>query len=146
MSWPDDPRLALSLKVLRSQVNTRWPARKKDSDGAIGDEAHQSRDSDHNPWIIDKAGKRVVSAIDITNDPSKGPNSGDLAELLRLSRDPRIKYIISNRRIASHENVHGEEAWTWRPYFGKNPHDHHVHISVLSEQAHYDDAAPWKIE
>ncbi len=141
MSW----RLAKSLDVLRSQINTRWPARKKDSDGTIGDAAHASRSSDHNPWVRDGA-VGVVTAIDITHDPSTGPDAGVLAETLRQSRDPRIKYIISQKRICASYAVHGEEAWTWRPYFGKNPHDKHCHISVKPEKEFYDAVEPFKIE
>lgn len=143
MTW----RLAKSLEVLRSQVNTRWPARKKDSDGGIAGGAHHiaNPNSDHEPWVKDGA-VGVVTAFDFTHDPATGPNSGVLAEALRLSRDPRIKYIISNARIANHAAVHGEEAWAWRPYHGKNDHRKHVHISVLPEKSKYDDDATWKIE
>lgn len=146
MGWPDNPRPAKALTALRLQVNARWPNRSKLSDGLIGDASHQTRDSDHNPWVIDSDGKRVVTALDITNDPAHGPSSQAIADALVASRDPRIKYVISNRRIANHEAVHGEAAWTWRPYFGKNPHDHHFHVSVIADQSLYDDAASWKIE
>lgn len=47
MTW----RLARGLEHLRAQVNTKWSNRSKDSDGSIGDEAHASRSSDHNPWV-----------------------------------------------------------------------------------------------
>lgn len=141
MSW----RVAQSLETLLHQINERWPDRKKDSDGGIGDAAHATRNSDHNPWVKDGA-VGVVTARDFTNDPATGPDSGVLAETLRLSQDPRIKYIISNKRIANHEAIHGEAAWAWRPYFGLNDHTHHVHISVLPDKAQYDDVTPWTIE
>jgi len=136
MAW----RVADSLLKLREQVNAKFPSRSKASDGTIGDEAHASRASDHNPWIKDgKVG--VVSGMDITHDPKNGVDSEKLAEQLRLSRDPRIKYIISNRKICSSE----VSPWQWRKYSGSNPHNHHVHISVKSDKAHYDDKAPWEI-
>lgn len=138
MEW----RLAKSLEVLREEVNARWPNRSKDSDGSIGDSAHASRSSDHNPWIDDGAAPNVVSAIDITHDPKSGCDSYALAELLKAGRDSRIKYIISNRKICSSE----VSPWTWRPYNGSNPHDHHVHISVKSDKAHYDDTKSWGID
>lgn len=132
MTW----RLAKSLETLRSQINALSPNRSKSSDGSIGDEAHASRSSDHNPWVDD----RVVTAIDITHDPAHGVDSEELAETLRASRDTRIKFIISNRKIASFDKT-----WTWRAYTGSNPHDHHVHISVRPEKALYDSVAPWKL-
>lgn len=142
-----DWRLAKSLEVLRSQINTRWPARNKDSDGGIaGGEHHIANpNSDHEPWVKDGA-MGVVTAFDFTNDPKTGPDAGVLAEALRLSRDPRIKYLISNKRICASYAVHGEEAWSWRPYFGKNDHTHHVHVSVRSEKSFYDALEPWTIE
>lgn len=136
MTW----RLARSLDVLRSQINTRWPARSKASDGTIGDARHAASVSDHNP---DKGG--VVRALDITHDLSKGPDAGALAETLRRSQDPRIKYLISNRRIASSYPAHGKAAWEWRPYTGSNPHEKHVHISVVADDPG-DDVSPWVIE
>lgn len=132
MTW----RLAKSLAVLREQINSAYPQRSKASDGSIGDEAHSSRVSDHNP---NHAG--VVCAVDITNDPKHGIDSHKLAEALRASRDPRIKYIISRRQICSALVA----PWVWRPYSGSNPHDKHVHVSVRDAAHLYDDASPWKI-
>ena len=37
------------------------------------------------------------------------------------------------------------EAWEWRRYTGANGHTHHVHLSVKSDKANYDSAAPWAI-
>lgn len=136
MTW----RVAASLLTLRGQVNERWPHRSKDSDGSIGNAEHASRSSDHNPWVIDH-GIGVVTAIDITHDPHSGFDSYAFAEMLRQQRDPRIKYVISNRRICSST----EDPWHWRPYGGKNPHDHHVHISVKSDKEHYDSAQEWAL-
>lgn len=141
MSW----RLARSLDTLRMQVNQRWPKRSKVSDGTIGDEAHASRSSDHNPWIKDGA-VGVVSGMDITHDPASGCDSYALAEVLRDGRDPRIKYIISNRRICSSEPTNGKPAWAWRSYTGINPHNHHVHISVKSDKADYDAPQLWNLD
>jgi hypothetical protein len=101
MAW----RLARSLVVLRDQVNKAAPNRRKGSDGTIGNAAHRNRESDHNP---DQQG--VVRALDITHDPQNGMDAGRLAEALRVSKDPRIKYIISNRRIATSYPVYGEPA------------------------------------
>jgi hypothetical protein len=139
MRW----RLASALDKLRAQVNDRFLSRSKDSDGSIGDAAHASRASDHNPWIMD-GGLGVVSAIDITHDPKSGCDSYALAEALRTARDPRIKYVISNRRIFAGPD--GPQPWVWRKYTGANPHDHHVHVSVRSEKRYYDAADPWAFD
>ena len=133
MAW----RVAKSLLTLRDQVNAKFPDRDKGWDGTIGDANHKSRNSDHNPWVDGG----VVTAMDITHDPKGGVDSYKLAEELRQSQDPRIKYIISNRKIASSST----SAWRWRKYSGSNPHDHHVHISVQSSRRLYDDTAPWEI-
>ena len=101
-------RLARSLEALRSAANKAAPNRSKASDGTIGDAAHSSRASDHNP---NKAG--VVQGMDLTHDPAGGLDSYWLAEQLLLSRDPRIKYVISNGKIASGSG--GKSPWKWRP-------------------------------
>jgi hypothetical protein len=133
MAW----RLARSLDVLRAKLNALSPNRSKISDGTIGDAAHSSRTSDHNP-----DGQGRVCGMDITHDPAHGIDSEVLANALLASRDPRIKYVISNRKIAS--GAGGPQPWVWRPYPGKNPHNHHVHISVT--QAGADDKSPWDLD
>ena len=56
-----------------------------------------------------------------------------LAQALRSAKDPRIKYIIWNKKIANSSAVGGVASWAWRAYKGKNPHDHHVHFSVKAD-------------
>jgi peptidoglycan hydrolase-like protein with peptidoglycan-binding domain len=129
--------------MLRDQVNAEFPQRNKSSDGTIGDAAHASRSSDHNAWIKDGE-TGVVSGMDISHDPKSGCDSYVLAQKLLDSRDDRIKYIISNKRIASGSD--GPSPWAWRRYTGSNPHDHHCHISVKSDKAHYDNERMWKFD
>ena len=130
-------RLAKGLETLRSQVNAKWPQRSKASDGSVGDTSHSARASDHNP---DSQG--VVHAIDITHDPKNGFDSYKFADMLLAKQDPRIKYIISNRRIGS--GPKGPAPGVWRKYTGANPHDHHVHISITTERE--DNVTPWAID
>lgn len=130
MSW----RLAKSLIKLREQVNAAYPNRDKASDGTIGDAAHSSRKSDHNP---NSAG--VVTAIDIDADLAPGVNVRELVDALFASKDPRIKYIIFNGRIT----VAGLAGW--KRYTGANAHKAHAHISVSSRPSLYDDAGEWQI-
>ena len=137
-------RIAKTLDLLRNEINALAPRRSKGSDGWIGDAAHQSRASDHNPWVRE-GGVGIVTALDITHDPARGCDAGGLAEKLRASKDPRIKYIIWNRRIANYAAIGGTPAWEWRPYTGSNPHNQHFHLSVQSDKASYDFDAPWLV-
>lgn len=136
MAW----RLAESLARMREQINQQRPNRRKHIDGTIGDAAHRARGSasDHNP---NKEG--VVTALDITHDPANGVDTWAMAEQLRRARDPRAKYIISNYRIFAGEL--GPQPWVWRAYRGANPHASHIHVSVRSTKAHYDNTAAWDL-
>lgn len=141
-SW----RVAKCLDQLLAEVNASAPNRSKASDGSIGDADHQNTNSDHNPWCQGW----VVTARDITHDPAGGFDSYAYAEwqrqrcrgdiLLNGEREIRVKYIISNRKIAS-----PTDNWAWRNYTGSNPHDHHVHISVdcTAEGGYMDSTDPW---
>lgn len=137
--------LALSLVKLYDQINAAYPHRDRlgGPDGSIGDESHQATASDHNP-----NSRGAVRAMDITHDPSGGFDSYAFAEHLRNTRDKRIRYVISNRRIFGDEGYAADnraKAWTWAPYNGANPHDHHIHISVDKDEATYDDQSPWDV-
>lgn len=137
-------RVAKSLLALREQINAMAPGRSKLSDGTIGDAAHQSRDSDHNPWVTD-GNVGVVTAMDITNDPAKGCDANLIAAAIHANKDARVKYVIWNRRIARSYVKNGNPPWTWLAYTGKNPHDHHVHISVKPDKSNYDSTNSWSI-
>lgn len=132
MQW----RLAESLVVLRDQLNQLYPNRSKLSDGTIGDAAHAASVSDHNP-----NSDGVVTAFDGTHDPAHGIDIAVLAETLRVHRDPRIKYVIANRRIFAGND--GPSPWVWRNYTGTDPHTNHLHLSVLARLA--DSTRPWAI-
>ena len=134
MAW----RLAYSLATLRDQINDAYPDRSKISDGTIGDSAHASRSSDHNPNP-----QGVVCALDLTHDPAHGFDAHALAELQRKNPHPQLKYIVSKGRIASRK--HG---WVWRNSSG---HYQHVHLSVgegfdgRSKPGTYDSRELWNI-
>lgn len=137
-------RLAKSLIALEAQVDAKYPKRKKTSDGSIGDAKHAERSSDHNAWIKDTDGKWIVSAIDLTHDPANGFDAYKFADMLLKNKDPRIKYVISNRRIGS--GADGPQPWKWRPYNGENAHDKHTHVSVEENKLYYDDSTSWKLD
>lgn len=127
--------------TLADEVNRRWPDRDRSSDGTVGDAAHASRSSDHNPWIvIDKVG--VIRARDVDKD---GIDAPWLAEFLRRRGevgDPRLTgggYVIFNRRITT-PDFRG-----WKVYTGKNPHTAHLHVSFSRNRAGFDSAAAWDL-
>lgn len=122
-------RIAPAAQCLLDQASALWPNRSRASDGTIGDTSHAARASDHNP---DSRG--IVHAADLTHDPAHGCDNNVNAE--QVKDDPRIKYVIWNRRIWN-----PSISRTWRPYTGSNPHDHHMHVSVLTERE--NDTSPW---
>lgn len=140
-------RLAESLDQLRDEVNAQFPSRSRISDGTIGDAAHASRSSDHNPWVSDGKGYGVVTAIDLTDDPDSGFDANKLVDwLVKVSHDKRIKYIIHDRKIYSSYGTTTAPAWAARPYSGPNPHTKHVHISVESSPGKFDDRSSWGVK
>ena len=137
MAW----RLAKSLAVLRLECNTYAPNRDKTNDGTIGDAAHASRASAHNP---NNAG--VVCALDITHDPTDGMDVHALARRLAKNPHPCLSYIVSNREICT---------WAsgfkiWRKYGGSSPHIAHAHFRVgrgpdSEPTPPYDDTTAWGV-
>jgi hypothetical protein len=138
-------RAMASLLVLRDQVNVIAPGRSRASDGLVGDAAHQQSNSDHNPHYVPGVGSNIVTALDLTHDPAGGFDSYKFADVLRLNRDRRIKYVISNRRIFSSYASGSRAPWTWGPYSGPDPHTNHVHVSVLDAPIS-DTRTPWNLE
>lgn len=137
-------RMAKALEILRQQINGFWPGRSLAADGGLGDLAHQHRKSDHNP---NAAG--IVTARDFTHDLRVGFDSQAFAEALIKSADPRIDYVISFGRICfgrMGDNGKGRNAWVWKTYKGPNPHNHHVHVSVIDDPHSYDDVSPWNFD
>jgi hypothetical protein len=135
-------RLALALEKLREQVDGAYLGRKKDSDGWSASAAHhqQNPSSDHE---ADSRG--IVHALDLTHDPERFDSYG-FADWLISQRDARIKYVISNRRIAGDEGYarrNNRVAWRWYPYHGTSPHTEHVHISVNRDGE--DDERAWTL-
>lgn len=121
------PRLSNHGERLRNWVNQHYPNRDKRSDGWIGDAAHSSRPSDHNP--DPRTG--IVRALDIDADLIPGAKNHTeahrLAETIRVDgkrRERPIAYVIFAGRIASPTSL-----WRWRRYTGSNPHNGHIHIS-----------------
>ena len=125
-------RLCKGGVTLRDQIDRRWPKRDKSSDGWIGDRAHASRASDHNP---NKAG--VVHAIDIDENLGTYAN-GRTARLLAnqlldyaasgLPGAKRLKYVVYEGRISS--GTYRRTWWKWRG--SGHGHEAHLHVSFTS--------------
>lgn len=146
MTWSKGQpwRVVRSLDRLNEQVRAAYPqavppATPVTSWGAIADSAHSST-SDHYPHHYLALGRvAVVCARDFPHAPALGLDGHALADRLRRSRDPRIGYIVSNRRITG--PAHG---WAWDTYDGSDPHDTHIHVSSV-HTAVADDTRDWQI-
>lgn len=137
-------RRSEALNRLVAEVNKLAPKRDKTSDGWIGDAAHASRDSDHNPWVKDARGIGVVRAQDIDHDPDGGCDAARIADIVvsLLGKHPALgsgAYVIFRSRIISTDR----RSQGWRPYSGVNAHKQHVHISVGLRG--YDSTQKWGI-
>lgn len=133
MAW----ELAPALKALISDVNQEWPNRSKALDGTIGDGAHAARKSEHNPNREpgDDVPDGYVTAADIT---AEGINTGRLIDV--LIRDPRVWYVIHNREIRS--RTYGFKRQEYEGD-GRNPHLHHIHVSLVQTRKACDDQSDW---
>ena len=138
------------LVALRAEFNIAGPRRDKSSDGSIGDTAHASSSSDHNP---DETGAtpyedsdriNEVHAIDVDDSGPWEPgfDFDDAVEGIRLrhqrGEDDRLQNIIRNGRIASRS-----WGWDWRAYTGANAHREHCHFSARYTTEQESDTSPW---
>lgn len=125
MSW----RRAKSLVVLGNEIEHVAPGT---TVWDIGDQAHQERDSDHNPNAVG-----VVCAIDVLDDA--GLDLAWFAERVRTSGHPALKYVIYRDRIAFRGGDWGEHTGDYHS---------HVHVSAGtgpdgSSAGPYDDTSSW---
>jgi hypothetical protein len=140
------------LVKLRSEFNVIAPNRMKDSDGSIGDPAHQDSQSDHNADetgnvpIHDPDRVNEVHAIDVDIDLNvPGLSMEVVVQFLlmrcRIGAENRLRYIIFNRRIWS-----ASDGWRQRVYTGANAHDKHAHFSSSYDTAREASTASWHLE
>jgi len=141
------------LVTLREEFNTLNPNRDKGSDGWIGDTSHSSGSSDHNPDESgntpdeDSDSKDEVHAIDVDKDLKLDSITMETCVQRILQRcrknnsdpdnEPRLKYIIFNKRIWEAPN------WSQHNYTGSNPHDKHAHFSCEYDSEYESDTSPW---
>jgi hypothetical protein len=139
------------LVSLRTEFNRLAPTRDKASDGSIGDAAHQTEASDHNPDdtpgvatpYTDADNIPEVHAIDVDDDLRKSGWSMDKClEIIitrhRSGQDVRLQNVIYNRRIWSRS-----WGWTARAYTGASAHTEHAHFSARYTTAQESDTRPW---
>ena len=137
------------LVALRGEFNELAPGRDRTSDGSIGDAAHATSSSDHNP---DETGTtpyedaddlNEVHAIDVDADLRRDGWSMLRAVQVVVTRhrsgvDDRLQNVIFDRVIWSRS-----WGWTAREYTGSNPHDKHAHFSSRYTTAEEADTRPW---
>jgi hypothetical protein len=130
------------LVQLRVEFNQQNPGRDKGADGWIGDAAHQTGTSDHNP---DSAGRVLAIDIDESGPWPRGNSLGDYVEFIRQRQDSgadtRLEYIIHNHHIASRS----AQDWEWRTYTGTDPHTNHAHFSARHDHAGQNDTSAWQL-
>lgn len=136
--------ITVSLGRLRSDFNTAFPLRDKESDGWIGDRAHAEETSGHNP---DETGRAEytdadnideVRAVDIDSDLRGARTMQQVIDAILASPEclRRLRYIIFNGWIWSRKN-----GWKRARYTGPNAHTKHAHFS--GDPATDNDASPW---
>jgi len=113
--------------ALLRQASALAPKRMKASDGLLPSAAHlkTSPNSDHNTGL----------AVDLTHDPKNGIDCAEIFE--KLKEDDRVSYLIFQGKIWSREKAKQGN----RKYTGSNPHNKHLHCSILP--AYANDTSPW---
>jgi hypothetical protein len=132
----DKWRLAKSLVRLTDEIKTEYPGT---TVWNIGDQAHQSGYSDHNPNECCD----VVCAIDVKSDG--GMDKGAFVRHLLANPHPNLRYVIYNRKIYQRKNNFAAQ-----DYNGVNAHTEHVHVSVGNgpdgrSTSGYDSTESWGI-
>lgn len=139
-------------KSLFAAVDDIAPDRDHDSDGSIGDTAHQHEVSDHNPDetgsvpIHDADSINEVHAVDVDNTLNFPGLTMEMIVQFILARcrsgaEKRIRYVIYYRRIWEASN-----GWKERPYTGASAHTEHAHFSFSYVTSLEASKAPWHLE
>lgn len=115
-----------AVAVLR-QATAIAPKRMKASDGLLPSAAHlkTNPNSDHNTGL----------AVDLTHDPKNGIDCAEIFE--KFKEDKRVSYLIFRGKIWSRKYAKRGN----RTYSGSNPHNKHLHVSIIADRA--DDTSPW---
>ena len=142
---------AKAFETLLAQLKEMYPNRSTTGgpDGWLGDQSHAARASDHNP-----RSSGIVLAQDITHDPKHGFDSYKFCDMLISDgfRDDRLRYCISNGRIAGNEEFcksnpgYHLTPWKWGKYTGANKHDKHCHLSLVRDDEEANNTRPWRLD
>jgi len=120
------------------------PNRNRASDGIVGDPAHASRISDHNPSYGNYPGaQKYAHAVDITHDVSGSTpdaifNAHAEGEKVRkrcqAGIERRVKYLVSHNFVTKRDIIASPPYWNWRD---KASYDHasHLHVSFYDTYA-----------
>lgn len=144
MSWI----VVASLEALRAEFNSVFPNRDKTSDGGIGDQAHATGSSGHNP---DETGQPEDYDADSIDEVRARDFDADLRHPTvdmervcqylvgecRAGRMTWIKYLIFNRRI-----WRASAGWKQEAYTGASPHTEHLHVSCKPDTASENNTRP----
>lgn len=132
-------KVVACLDALLAEINAVGPRRDKASDGAVGDQAHQDRSSDHNP--DDTPGSNTphtdtdtIPEIHARDYDGSGPwvngatTDSIVAVLVRtmkaLGGASPLAYVIWDHAIFEYPD------WKESDYQGDDPHTSHVHASA----------------
>lgn len=146
------PILIPCLVRLRTEFNALCPTRAKNAEGWIGDAAHRSRTSSHNPDetgavpVHDADKVDEVHALDIDSDLRTAGLTMEMAVQHLLARcragsEKRLRFIIYARRIWEASN-----GWRQRTYTGTDPHVNHAHFDGSYDSTLEASAASWHLE
>lgn len=131
------------IPQLFAAFNTLWPNRNKSQDGTIGDTAHQSSASGHNP--DDTAGSNPerndadnIPEVRAADVDSRGVNMQAVVDAIVSNPNERKRfiYIIFNGYIWSASN-----GWKKAKYNGSDQHTTHAHFS--GDPNYDEDARPF---
>lgn len=154
VNWNNVDMLTPGMKNLGNQFNKRWKSRYGDSDGAIGDYAHQQGTSDHNPddtsygnagWDGDSDKTKDVRAIDVDATLNEsGTSMQDVIDHMR--RLPNLGSVI-RYMIYDGKMYHVDDDFEPKNYTGSNDHSQHAHFSgARSESADQNTTFNFKFE
>lgn len=138
MAWV----LTQGLQAWRRELDAVFPGRDKTSSGTIGDQAHSSGTSGHNPDRTGNAeyrdgdGKDEVRATDEDRDLVPGSGVDWMLRVVRFVVEKArrgeyvpFRYIIYCPAGGSPTIWHKTSGWAARAYTGSNRHDKHAHFS-----------------
>ena len=140
-NWEGRPWiLSPALVVLAQQIEAVHP-QKHPADGTVASKVHDQNNpaSDHRP--SPHSGRGVVRALDAGE--SHENDAYVISEAIRVSKDPRARYVIHEARMWSNYASKGIPPFTWRTYTGPAPHSDHFHIS--GDSRYDNETSLWQI-